>query len=406
MAKIAICGYGTVGSGVAEVIAENTESIAKNAAEDISVKYILDKREFPGDPFADKLVGDFAVIENDPDISIVVETMGGVGAAYEFTKRALLAGKSVVTSNKELVSTKGHELIAIAKEKNVNYLFEASVGGGIPIIRPITQCLAANQIDEVFGILNGTTNYILTEMIVGASFEEALKQAQDNGFAERDPSADVDGIDACRKICILSDLCFGKHVDPKDVSAEGISGVSLEDVEYARRLGCKIKLLGRAVRNTDGHIFAYVAPHLIGKTSLLSNVDGVMNGIVVRGNALGECMFYGAGAGKRPTASAVVADVIDAAKHQKARKYLDWEDGFDGYVSKLDTMVSRWYIRTGSSLKEIGETFGNLRLVSFPGEYPGAGPEEYAFATAPMDGSSLKDLIKNMDIRSLIRILD
>lgn len=406
MAKIAICGYGTVGSGVAEVIAENADSIAKNAAEDISVKYILDKREFPGDPFADKLVGDFAVIENDPEVSIVVETMGGVGAAYEFTKRALLAGKSVVTSNKELVSTKGHELIAIAKEKNVNYLFEASVGGGIPIIRPITQCLAANQIDEVFGILNGTTNYILTEMILGASFEEALKQAQDNGFAERDPSADVDGIDASRKICILSDLCFGKHVDPKDVSAEGISGVTLEDVEYARRLGCKIKLLGRAVRDADGHIFAYVAPHLIGKTSLLSNVDGVMNGIVVRGNALGECMFYGAGAGKRPTASAVVADVIDAAKHKKARKYLDWEDGFEGYVSKLDTLVSRWYIRTGSSLKEIGETFGNLRLVSFPGEYPGAGPEEYAFATAPMDGRSLKALIKDMDIRSLIRILD
>jgi len=403
MAKIAICGYGIVGSGVAEVIAENADSIARNAAEDVSIKYILDSRDFPGDPFEEYIVHDFSIIENDPEVSVVIETIGGVGIAYEFTRRALLAGKSVVTSNKELVATKGHELIAIAKQKNLNYLFEASVGGGIPIIRPITQCLAANKIDEVYGILNGTTNYILTEMIQNdASFEDALHQAQANGYAEANPSADIEGIDAARKICILTDLCFGKHVNPADVKAQGIKGVTSADVEYAKRLNCKIKLLGRAVRTGRDTATAYVAPHLVSKSSLLSNVDGVMNGIVVHGNALGDTMFYGAGAGKRPTASAVVADVIDAVKHVKARKYLDWDDAPAGYFTDSAYVSSRWYVRAATSLQQIGWAFDKVNFVT----YTGAAADEYAFATEVYDENTMHKLTSGMSVRSMFRILD
>ena len=403
MAKIAICGYGVVGSGVAEVIAENADSIARNAAEEVSVKYILDSRDFPGDPFEKYIIHDFSIIENDPEVSVVIETIGGVGIAYEFTKRALKAGKSVVSSNKELVATKGHELIAIAKEKNLNYLFEASVGGGIPIIRPITQCLAANKIDEVYGILNGTTNYILTEMIQkDASFEDALRDAQAKGYAEKDPTADIEGHDAARKICILADLCFGKHVNPADVKAQGIKGVSSADVEYAKRLNCKIKLLGRAIRTGRDTATAYVAPHLVSKSSLLSNVDGVMNGIVVHGNALGDTMFYGAGAGKRPTASAVVADVIDAVKHVKARKYLDWDDATDGYFTDSSYLASRWYVRAATSLQQIGWAFGKVNFVS----YTGAAADEYAFATEINDENTMRKLTSGMTVRSMFRILD
>ena len=329
--------------------------------------------------------------------------MGGVGAAYEFTRQSLLAGKSVVTSNKELVAKKGHELIAIAKEKNVNYLFEASVGGGIPIIRPITQCLSANKLDSVYGILNGTTNYILTEMIEnGASFDDALHQAQANGFAEADPTADIEGLDAARKICILADLCFGKHVEPADIKAQGISGVSSADVEYAKRLGCKIKLLGRALRTGHDTATAYVAPHLVSTSSLLSNVDGVMNGIVVHGNALGNAMFYGAGAGKRPTASAVVADIIDAAKHRNARKYLDWDDAPAGYFTDSSYVPSRWYVRAQTSLQQIGWAFGKVNFIS----YPGAAEDEYAFATDVYDENALLKLTGGMNVRSMFRILD
>ncbi len=403
MAKIAICGYGTVGSGVAEVITENADSIARNTAEEVEIKYILDSRDFPGDPFEKYIIHDFSLIENDPEVSVVIETIGGAKIAYEFTKRALLAGKSVVTSNKELVATKGHELIAIAKQKNLNYLFEASVGGGIPIIRPITQCLAANKIDGVYGILNGTTNYILTEMIrSNASFEDALRQAQVNGFAEADPTADIEGHDAARKICILSDLCFGKHVNPDDVKAEGIRGVSPADVEYARRLNSKIKLLGRALRTGHSTVTAYVAPHLVSETSLLSNVDGVMNGIVVHGNALGDTMFYGAGAGKRPTASAVVADVIDAVKHVKARKYLDWEDAPAGYFTDSAYLPSRWYVRAATSLQQIGWAFGKVNFVS----YPGAAGDEYAFSTESYDEHTMLKLTSGMNVRTMFRLLD
>ena len=406
MVNIAILGFGTVGSGVAEVMEENALSICHNAAEEIRVKYILDVRDFPDSPFADKIIHDFDLIENDPDVQVVVETIGGAKVAYEFTKRCLLAGKSVVTSNKELVAARGHELLTIAEEKNVNYLFEASVGGGIPIIRPITQCLTANEIDEIYGILNGTTNYILTKMITdGAAFGDVLKDAQRLGYAEADPTADVEGYDAGRKICILADLCFGRSVDPEQISVEGVTGVTLEDIEYARRLGYKIKLLGRAYRLNDDHITVYVAPHLISKTSLLSNVDGVMNGIVVHGNALGECMFYGAGAGKRPTASAVVADVIDAVKHRKARKYLGWEESEPGYVRDAADVAMRWYVRTGSGLEKIGKNFGDLRLISYPGEYPGAGPGEYAFATPVMTRREIEARTADMEVRSMFRIL-
>lgn len=407
MIKIAILGFGTVGSGVYEVLRKNRLEVAHNAHEEIEVKYIVDIRDFSGTEVENLVTKDFSVVENDPEVKVVVETIGGARIAYDYTKRALLAGKSVVTSNKELVATHGLELISIAKERNLNYLFEASVGGGIPIISPITQCLTGNEIDEIYGILNGTTNFILTSMVQdGATFEDALKEAQKRGYAELDPTADVEGIDAARKVCILADLCFGKNVDPDKVGRKGISSVTLADVEYARRLGYKVKLLGRAYRLPDGRIAAYVAPHLISKTSLLSNVDGVMNGIVVHGNAIGEAMFYGAGAGKLPTASAVVADVIDAVKHLKARKYVGWEEARGDYVAPAETLVSRWYVRTGSGLKAIGEAFGDLRLISFPGEYPGAGPGEYAFATEAMSEEELDGKLSGMDVRSKFRILD
>ena len=403
MIKVAILGFGTVGSGVAEVMAENAVSIAHNAADEISVKYILARREYPDSPFKDLVIHDFDIIENDPEVRIVVEVIGGAEAAYDYTKRSLLAGKSVVTANKELVAKHGHELLTIAKEKNVNYLFEASVGGGIPIIRPITQCLAANEIDEIYGILNGTTNYILTQMIqCGTSFETALKEAQEAGYAEADPTADVEGIDACRKICILSDLCFGRHVDPEQVTTEGISKVDLADVAYARSLGYKIKLLGRAKRTEKGKITAYVAPHFIRNSSLLSNVDGVMNGIVVYGNAIGEAMFYGAGAGKRPTASACVADVIDAAKHFKARKYLGWEEAEENYVTCADELEMRWYVRVRASLATIATALGDVRFIT----RRGAPLDEYAFVTAPMSRKKLHECLQGMEVESHFRILD
>lgn len=402
MKKIAVMGYGTVGSGVVEVMAENAALIANNAGERIEVKYILDVREFPDSPFAPLFVRDFSVIERDPEVGIVVETIGGAGAARELTRRSLLAGKSVVTSNKELVAKHGHEYIAIAKEKNLNYLFEASVGGGIPILRPITQCLAANRIDEVTGILNGTTNFILTAMIEdGASFEEALRQAQLNGYAEQDPSADIGGIDACRKISILSDLCFGKNVDPDGVCTQGIEGVTLADVEYAGRLGCRIKLLGRAVRVGEGRIAAYVAPHLLPEDMLLSHVDGVMNGIVVRGNALGECMFYGAGAGKLPTASAVVADVIDAARHADRRRAIDWEAAGEDCLADPGELVSAWYVRARASEAELGAALGDIRRLSREGDPAG----ESACAAPPMSGRELKARLGGLPVSALFRIL-
>lgn len=346
MLKVAIMGHGTVGSGVYDVFAQNAAQIAKAVGEEVEVKYVLDLRDFSKLSYADKFVTDFSAIENDPEVCVVAEVMGGVGAAYEFSKRCLKAGKSVCTSNKELVAVHGEELLALAKEHNVNYLFEASVGGGIPLIRPMMQCLAANQIEEICGILNGTTNYILSQMIHnGVAFDDALRQAQKMGYAENDPTADIEGHDACRKICILSDLAFGDKIEPDEVSCQGISGITLDDVAAASELGYVIKLIGRAKRTESGKIFAFVAPHLVPKTSPLACVEDVFNGILVTGNMVGEVMFYGQGAGKHATASAVVADMMDAIAHREKRRPVEWGDGSRKLLLPIDQLESAWYVR-------------------------------------------------------------
>lgn len=365
MVAIAVLGHGTVGSGVVEVLTKNSESINKRAGEPIEIKKILDLRDFDV-PYSDKFTKDFSEIENDPEIKIVVECMGGCTFAYDYAKRALLAGKSVVTSNKEMVAEKGYELLTIAKEKNLNFLFEASVGGGIPIIRPLSQCMAANEVSEIAGILNGTTNYILTRMInEGASFEDCLKTAQELGYAERDPSADVDGHDACRKICILASLAFGKHVYPESVNTEGIRNITSEDVKYCAAWGGAIKLIGRVVMNEDGKVFINVAPRFVPHCCQLSTIDDVFNGILVRGDATGDVVFYGKGAGKLPTASAVVADVIDCVKHIKARKYLYWEDAVEGMVANPDDEPCRMFLRVSGEDVEaaVKEICGNAELI-------------------------------------------
>lgn len=365
MVKVAILGFGTVGTGVAEVLSQNAQTIHAHAAENIELKYILDIRDFPESPFADKVIHDFSVIENDPEVKIVVETIGGLRVAYDYTRRAILAGKSVVTSNKELVAERGAELINLAREQNVNYLFEASVGGGIPIIRPLTQCLSANDIHEITGVLNGTTNYILTRMQKdGTSMEAALKEAQANGYAEANPSADIDGLDACRKICILADLAFGHHIAPSAVSTEGISEITQNDMQFAEREGFVIKLLGRVVRREDGRVNILVAPHLVPVDRPLAGVNGVFNGIIVIGNAIDEVMFYGRGAGKMPTASAVAADIIDAAKHLVSRKFIDWSDDAPDFVASTDEMIYRHYVRLGNcTVQKVLDLFPHSRIV-------------------------------------------
>ena len=307
MIQIAIMGLGTVGTGVARVVAENSRQIERKLGEPLQVKTIL-VRHFKDGPYRQLMTDDFKKIEEDDSIRVVVETIGGVGAAYEYTKRALMAGKHVVTANKQLVAERGCELLALAKKKNVNYLFEASVGGGIPVLHPLTQCMAANRIDEVYGILNGTTNYILTRMVrTGAFFADALREAQAKGYAEADPTADIEGIDAGRKTCILADLAFGHQVDPDKVPMEGISKLSLRDVNLAERAGYRIKLLGRAVRLPGGGRTAYVAPHLIPEDNPIAGVEDVFNAVVIRGNATGDVMFYGKGAGEMPTAARKIA---------------------------------------------------------------------------------------------------
>lgn len=332
MISVAILGHGVVGSGVAEVLLQNADTITKKAGDALRVKRILDLRSFPDLPYADLFTTDFETIAQDDDIRIVVETMGGLHPAYDFVKTCLLAGKSVVTSNKELVAAKGDELLAIARERNVNFLFEASVGGGIPILRPLSQCLAGNEIESVAGILNGTTNFMLTRMVQdGMDFESALKLAQELGYAERNPSADVDGHDACRKICILAALAYGKHVYPEQVYTEGISAITPADVKYAEAIGRVIKLIGQVKRQGD-RIHCMVSPLLIPTDNLLAQVSDVFNAVQVCGNAVGDVMFYGRGAGKLPTASAVVGDVIDAAQHLAERKPLGWAAGEPAYV--------------------------------------------------------------------------
>ena len=403
MVNVAILGFGVVGSGVAEVLATNGPHIDQKVDDLIRLKYILDVRDFPDSPFADKVVHDFSVIENDPEVSIVVETIGGARAALDFTRRALRAGKSVVTSNKELVAEHGCELLALAAEQGVSYLFEASVGGGIPILRPLNQCLAANEIEEITGILNGTTNYILTRMIRGGlSFDAALKEAQANGYAEQDPTADIEGHDACRKICILASLAFGRHIYPRQVPAEGITGVTLSDVAWAEACGKKLKLLGRAIRQADGRVCAYVSPHLVDVENPLAGVEDVFNAIAVKGNAIGDVMFYGRGAGKLPTASAVVADVIDAAKHRDEKKRVFWAEGGEDTTVSPDGLASAWYVRGSGDAGAVQAALPGARLL----ERADAPAGEFALLTGPMTRPELDGKLACVKPLSVFRVLD
>lgn len=373
MINVAVLGFGTVGSGVVEII--NNKDFSKKTGKDINVKKVLDIRTFEDSPYKDLITADFDSIINDEEISIVVETMGGTNPAYDFTKRSLLAGKSVVTSNKELVATHGTELLSIAKEKGVCYMFEASVGGGIPIIRPLGNCLAANDINWIMGILNGTTNYILTKMINdGESFENALADAQAKGYAERNPAADVEGTDACRKIAILASLAFGKFVDSHKISTEGITNISLEDVKNAQSIGHSIKLIGQCKKVGD-EVFAKVSPVMLPPSNALSDVEGVFNGILVNGSATGDVMFYGKGAGKMPTASAVVADVIDIVGH-KGLGAPYWEDG--GILTDVNPDDTKLYVRVlGDDVKSVvADIFGDVEVLKDCGG-------EYAFISAP-----------------------
>lgn len=402
MAKIAILGFGTVGSGVAEVLTKNAGSIARKAGEPVEIKYILGRHDYPDSPFRTLVVQDFSVIENDPEISVVAECIGGTGAAREYTLRALKAGKSVVTSNKEVVAEYGDEFFAIAREKNVNYLYEASVGGGIPIIRPLGSCLAANEISEIYGILNGTTNYILTKMIKeGLPFDTALKQAQKKGYAEADPTADVEGFDACRKICILASLAFGRHIVPAQVPTQGITRVTAEDVVLAEAAGMNIKLLGRAIRQEDGKVTAYVAPHLIPKEQQLAGVEDVFNGIVVRGDAIGDVMFYGRGAGKLPTASAVSADIIDAVKHKAYRQNMDWAPGGDDVVGSVSALPLCWFLRTEEAPERITAAFGEVKTVS-----AAALPGQTGVLTGPMTKTELERRLAACKVLTCLPVLD
>lgn len=409
---IAVMGYGTVGSGVVEVLDKNHASIVKRSMQtELDLKYILDLRDFPGDPHEDKIIKDFNIILNDDDVKIVVETMGGLHPAFEFVSSLLKAGKSVVTSNKELVAAKGYDLLSIARENNVNFLFEASVGGGVPIIRPITQCLAANEINEIAGILNGTTNFILTMMIEkNMSFEDALKLAQDNGYAEKDPTADIEGYDACRKICILASLCFGKHVYPEQVETQGISKITLADVAYASNYSAVIKLLGVSQKISDDKITAFVCPCIVKNFSQLANVSDVFNAILVRGNAIGDVVFYGKGAGKLPTASAVVADVIDCAKHTARRKFIGWGAGEEGYVTDHKQLPCALYIRAvaenrAAALEKVKDLFGNITVL----ERENAPENEFAFVTDEEKECVLRQKLDSLtDITpcSVIRVAD
>ena len=402
MTKVAILGFGTVGSGVAEVLSKNSQGIARRSGGEIQVKYILDVRDFPDSPFKDCFVKDFSIIENDPEVDVVVETIGGAKVALEFTTRALKAGKSVVSSNKELVATHGYELLQLAKANGVSYLFEASVGGGIPILRPLTNCLAANEVEQITGILNGTTNYILTRMIkAGLTFEQALKEAQDNGYAEKDPTADVDGHDACRKICILSALACGQHVYPQQVPTQGIREVTLADVAYADSCGYKIKLLGRCLREPEGKVCAFVAPHLVSCENPLAGVEDVFNAIAVTGNAVGDVMFYGRGAGKLPTASAVVADVIDIARDSKRDRGNQWGPGSENLVISSDGLTSRWYVRANLSMDQARLACGEI----LPLARSGAPAQEAAFLTQPMTYPQLMDRLAGVETCSVFRVL-
>lgn len=399
MTKIALLGYGTIGSGVAEVLRINKESIAKKAGDQIEIKYILDLREFPGDSNEDKIVHDYDVILNDSEIAVVVEAMGGVEPAYTFTKNALLAGKSVATSNKALVAKHGAELIALAGEKNLNFLFEASVGGGIPIIRPLISCLTADVVEEITGILNGTTNYMMTKMSEeGSEFEDVLKDAQQKGYAEADPTADIEGHDACRKIAILTSLVSGQQVDFEDIHCEGITKISATDIKYAKALGRSIKLLASS-RLVDGKYCALVAPFMLPVEHPLYPVSDVFNAVFVHGNVLGDAMFYGSGAGKLPTASAVVADIVDIVKHTGKHVWIDWEEEKLELADYKDAEY-RFFVRTGADRNAVEAAFGAVSYVNAVD-----GLNETAFVTEQMNGKAYEAAAEKLgDIINMIRV--
>lgn len=401
--KIAVMGYGTVGSGVVEVIESHKEIISKRTGgEPLEVAYILDLRDFPDDPHKTRFTKDFNDILNDPEVKIVAEAMGGVNPAFDFTMKLLKAGKAVVTSNKELVAQKGLELLLAAEEGNTNYLFEASVGGGIPIIRPMAQCLAANNIEGVAGILNGTTNFILTKMIEeDMSFNEALKLAQDNGYAEKDPTADIEGHDACRKVCILASLAFGKHVYPNQVSTEGISNITLEDVSYISSANGVIKLLGQIKYIDDDNIAAFVSPAVVYNGSQLASVRDVFNAILVRGDAVDDVCFYGRGAGKLPTASAVVADMVDCAKHVNRRKIFGWGPGEEDYVVDYKSEIEMpFYVRAKMSENEVINIFHDVKFLTRKGQPS----DEVAFITDSMTENNLKEKLSASAVLNIIKV--
>ncbi len=382
MINIAVLGYGTVGSGVVEIINRNNALVSGNVQDDIQVKYVLDLREFPGDPVEKVLTHDFNDILTDEGVSIVVETMGGVHPAYEFSKQALEAGKSVCTSNKELVASCGHDLMETAKAHGVNYMFEASCGGGIPIIRPLYSCLTGDVIEEITGILNGTTNYILSKMAAeGADFADVLKQAQDLGYAERNPEADIEGFDPCRKIAILSSIAYNRQMDYRDVYTEGITKITADDFKYAKKLNARIKLFGSS-KNTPGGVSAMVAPFLIDASSPLYAVEGVFNAVFVKGNMLGDAMFYGSGAGKLPTASAVVGDVVEMARHPKETVNKIWAAEKIELIPQ-EQVENSFFVRVKGSVekegKEAAALFGVSDFITVE-ELPG----EFGFMTAVM----------------------
>ena len=395
--NIAILGFGTVGSGVYEVLEMNRTNIAKSAGEELKVKYVLDLREFPGNPVMDVLTHEFKDILNDPEVDIIAEVMGGEHPAYEYTKDALLAGKAVCTSNKELVSKHGTELLKIAREHKTNYFFEASVGGGIPIIRPLNRSLTADDILEIRSIVNGTTNYILTRMRDdGLDFDEALKEAQDNGFAERNPAADIEGLDAARKTAILASLVNQTQVECDDIYTEGITGITAADIAYAGRLKAKIKLVSLIIR-ADGKTWALVAPMMLRKNCQLFHVDGVFNAVMVKGNAVGDLMFYGSGAGKLPTASAVAADIVEAAKHRHINVVTIWEPEILP-LANVDELEYNYFVRVPS---EYSQEAKEALLIE---EIADAGiPAEFAFVTKRMSNVEFNERSKDLKIISRIR---
>ena len=403
MVKIAILGYGTVGSGVVEVLETNGASINKRAGKNIEIKYVLDLKDFPGEPIEKLIVHDVDIIMNDPEIKIVVEVMGGVEPAFTFVKKAFENGKSVVTSNKELVAKHGAMLLEMAKDKKLNFLFEASLGGGIPIIRPLNQSLTADEITQITGILNGTTNYILTKMArEGSEFDVVLKEAQEKGYAERNPDADIKGFDACRKIAILTSLAFGSQVDYEDIYTEGITNITDRDFKYAEKMNCAIKLLASS-KKIDDVVYAMVAPFMISESHPLYSVNDVLNGIYINGNVIGDVMFFGAGAGKLPTASAVVTDVVDCAKHLGTNIMSIWSTN-KRKLGDISNSKKKFFIRiegtVSDKLAEVKAAVGDVEVILIDGL-----TDEFAVVTEEISEKAYEEGSKKIDgIINRIRI--